>query len=442
VKPHSIALLFVILLSGCGTYMHVSTEVYVGQKPPDELPASVAERASIARNALQGYEERVRKVGSKSYGALIKKLTTEYPLIFGDTSSIPEYEKSLREPLEEAIRPAHEMAEQVRLFSEQLGAPSTKQTPVFKETANLEEGLLQLRSLLEQTGKAGQEGLRALTTAEANLYRDAVRKTYLTPVEIRAKDGKVTKTFPNDKELAEKSGNKIDSANARKAAVDELIKNIHDVQIAGDADIERALLSPALDAARIIVTTTVVPLNDPAVPLLMTAPDTDWKKAVNDVESRNWFGNSEMAFRMDNLGDSHIKGILFDPSQAMKTGFNVLTKSLEITAAAYGANFGAVKSTTTTTTGDTSPGSTTVPTSTPPAPSKPAIDAELARNALKATARGEAMESLFRRLAEIGKALPAADADGASGAAKKVLALVNCTKEELADPTGRQCGGE
>lgn len=447
-----------LTVSGCASYMRVTTEVYVGKLPPDELPATAAETASIAQNALDGYEDRARSVGEKSYDTLIRKLIAEYPTFFGDESSIPAFKESLRPALERALQPAHDLAEQARILARQLGAPSGTIPSVapIKDAANLEQGLLQLKSLLERAGKAGQDGVRGISAAETDLYRSVLKKNFQISVlrtSIVRKRKVQEKFFPNDELLATKSGKKIDSPEARKAAIEALIKEIADVRVAGDAQLERALVSPALDASRVVTASVIVPLNDKAIPMILTAPDdaTSWKKSVNDVVSWNWFGNSEVAFRMDSLGDSHIKGILFDPSEAMKTGFNVFTKALEITASAYGANLSATKTaatgstattTTTTTTGEAATGATEASSSPPSAPSKPAIDAEMARNATKASTRSEAMESLFRRLTEIGKALPAADDVASPGAAKKLLEIVKCAQDELADPTGRQCGGE
>jgi hypothetical protein len=436
-----------LALSGCASYMRVTTEVYVGKLPSDDLPDAAAESASIAHNALAGYETRARSAGERSYETLLRTLVTEYPTFFGDASSVPAFKESFRPVLDRALQPAHELAEQARILARQLGAPSPTSVVTFKDSSNLEQGLQQLKTLLERTGKAGQESASAVSAAETDFYRQVLRKEF----QISASRKKIVKKkwveekfFPNDALLASKSGRKIDSAEARKAAIDSVIKAIADVQIAGDSELERALVSPALDASRVVASTMIVPLNDKAIPMILTAPDDDtsWKRSVNDVVSWNWFGNSEVAFRMDNLGDSHIKGVLFDPSQAMKAGFSVFTKALEITASAYGANFSATKSASTATSGETTGGTGDTSTSTPPSPSKPAIDAEMARNGTKASTRSEAMESLFRHLTEIGRALPAKDDEASPGAAKKVIEIVKCVKDELADPTGRQCGGE
>jgi hypothetical protein len=455
----------VLALSGCASYMRVTTEVYVGKLPPDELPATASETASIAQNALDGYEARARDAGERSYDKVIRMLVTEYPCppdhvrspefpcFFGDASSVPAFKESFRPVLDQALQPAHNLAEQTRILARQLGAPSASPIATFKDSSNLEQGLLQLKTLLERTGKAGQEGARGVSAAETDFYRQVLRKEFQisgTRTRMVKKKRVKEKFFPNDELLAMKSGIKIDSPEARKSAIDSAIKDIAEAQIAGDAELERVLVSPALDASRVVAATIIVPLNDKAIPMILTAPDdsSSWKKSVNDVVSWNWFGNSEVAFRMDNLGDSHIKGVLFDPSQAMKAGFSVFTKALEITASAYGANFSTPKTSTAGTGTDTTTGSETTTdtantsTSTTPAPSKPAIDAELARNTAKASTRSEAMELLFRHLTELGKALPTKDDESTPGAAKKLLASVKCTQDELADPTGRQCGGE
>lgn len=77
-------------------------------------------------------------------------------------------------------------------------------------------------------------------------------------------------------------------------------------------------------------------LSDVKVPFIVNASEDKWQGIYNYAWSRTLFGNSEIAIRMENLGESHIKGVMFDPSRVTKATFDGLATAVKVAAAAYG----------------------------------------------------------------------------------------------------------
>lgn len=80
----------------------------------------------------------------------------------------------------------------------------------------------------------------------------------------------------------------------------------------------------------------VLPLTDPAVPSIVSAPDAYWKGVYGKVRGCTWFGNAEIAIRMEDLGQFHMKGVTFDPSRVTKAALDGIGSAVKIVAAAYG----------------------------------------------------------------------------------------------------------
>jgi len=456
-----VALLAATLLStGCATYLRVSTEVYDGPVPPDPLPASAARMGAIAENAVSDYGTRAADTAADNFVQVIAKLQAEFATgehpPFGNASSLSGFRESFRIAADEALVPARRSAEATRAVAQQLQsfacppaptpadkdrphAPANACPPEVADDLLIEQYLVTLRNSLTETARLGRVAIEQINNEEVALYRSLITRNFDT-----ARNGE----FPKDAELAQRTGRaQIRDAADRHAAtmaviatVDAITKNL---RAADDRLLESLLVSQPLNAKQILVKTEMVPLHDPAIRMILAQPEEAnvWKKYVNDVESFNQFGNAEIAFRMDGLGDSHIKGVLFDSSQAMKTGFSVLAKTVEATATAFGgANFAPSK---TADPKDAIGGASAVEGATDPAAqltSKPAIDAEVARLGSASAMRRETMESLFWQLTALGKSLPAEGA--AADQAKKLIALLECAQNEIADPKGRRCGGE
>lgn len=434
----------IVLSTGCVTHLRVQTEVYDGKVPADPLPGTAARMGTIAESALSDYGTRAVETAASNFVQIMAKLQAEHPSFFGAADSLPGFRESFNNAAKEALEPARRSAEATRAVARQLQMfacspaaerPATNCPPDVANDLLIEQYLATLREKLTETARLGRAAIEQINNEEVAQYRRLLTANFETP-----RDGK----FPNDANLARRTDrDRIKDAADRHAATVAVIAKAdaitHDLRAADDPLLESLLVSQPLNAKRVIDTTEIVPLYDPAIPMILAQTELNpgvWKKYVNDVESFNQFGNAEIAFRMDGLGDSHIKGVLFDSSQAMKTGFSVLAKTVEATATAFGgAYFPPSKTTDTTDTGK--PVTDTV---TSQLTSKPAIDAEVARLTSTASMRRENMESLFWELTALGKSLPAEGA--APDAAKKLIALLKCAQNEITDPKGRRCGGE
>ena len=245
-------------------------------------------------------------------------------------------------------------------------------------------------------------------------------------------------------ELANAAGLPVTTDSERVEAIDFLERQIR-IEGTDAADlIGRALLSE-LRQAQSLAGALMISLSDPNVPRVVgEGPEFDryWRKYVNDVSSTNVLGNSETAFRMEGLGESHIKSVIFDPSEVTKIGLSVFSNTLKITAAAYGlpASTNATGTSTTTTTTDAT--GTGTGAATAAAVSKPVIDAEVGQLSADRAVRGQKMETLFWKAASAQTSLGADGTAAAPAEAVKALAnLIDCVAQEIEKPQTKKCGG-
>lgn len=430
-----------LLGAGC-SHLRVQTEVYTNRTglAADGLPGRVAEIATIAHHSLDGYESRLETAAVEDYWKLINTLKSEHPVIF--QASAEDYVKSFTIVIREALAPVRTSADAARRLAVQLGA-SGGSGKTFKDADNLIAGIAQLKLLIDATASQAQSALDGIAAREIAHYREAIEANYLFTQTrtVRAKNGRTTTVtvFPNDANLAQASGMRVTNA-TRAAAVEKLVQNIKNLTVRDDAILREELVAIAKNVAATVPDVAIVPLHDENIPTIIT-DQANWKRAVNDVRSTNIFGNAEIAFRMDGLGDSHIKGILFDPSEAIKAGLDVFSKALQVTAAAYAGR--PIGTTTTTGTGNDQAGTTTATTTgAATAVSKPAIDAEIAEGEAALVARTERLQSLFWNVIAIGRAAPADDAAASPGVAKELIALAKCAGTDLVDGENRKCGGQ
>lgn len=451
--PFLLATALLVLLSGCVTHLRVSTEVYDGPLPPDPLPATAATLGALAETKLTGYGSRASDEAADTFVKVIGELQKDgsrpgSPNIFGDKDSLPAFRASFKAAANDMLQPAMRSAAAARSLAQQLKAicPQPDSAACGKGVTDDALPQLWIRTLRErvaETVRLGRDAIEEIDSGEIAEYRHAMRvnASKLPDDQLAAATGR--KKIKDD---TDRSNAKAQLSAQWIARADAITRNL---RAEGDTQLQELLVEPALSLTETLVSTQIIPLHDPAVRMILAQTELNqavWKKYVNDVESFNQFGNAEIAFRMDGLGDTHIKGVLFDSSQAMKTGFSVLAKTVEATASAYGGAVFAAKpansqgggtDTAGADTGATKAGAVAAAQSS----SKPAIDAEVARLDSSASMRREAMESLFWQLTALGKGLPADGTDDAADA-KKLIALVQCAQNELTDPQGRRCGGE
>jgi hypothetical protein len=80
----------------------------------------------------------------------------------------------------------------------------------------------------------------------------------------------------------------------------------------------------------------VLPLGDALTPRVVASSEEYWRGLYNRVLTYTWFGNSEIAVRMQSLGEFHVKGVIFDPSRITKATFDGVATAVKVAAAAYG----------------------------------------------------------------------------------------------------------
>jgi hypothetical protein len=432
-------MIFVALLSAACSHLRVRTEVYRNPDPnalePDGAPRRVAELATIAYQSLEGYEDRLASSATAEYRKHIETLKAELPDLFPLSTQV--YVSEFASVIQNALDPVRKSGNGVRQLARQLGAAGGS-GQAFKDVDNLVAGVAQLKLLSDAIASQAHAALEGIASTEISSYRDAVRVNYLISAakRVQAKDGKVrtVTVFSNDAELEMRSGLKIADEKTRAVAIDHLVQRIENMTVRNDAVFRDELVAIARSVAATMPAVEIIPLHDANIPAIIASPQDHWKRYVNDVTSTTIFGNAEIAFRMDGLGDNHIKGVLFDPSEAIKAGLDVFSKALKVTAAAYGARLPSTASTGT--------GGGTSMTTDSAAISKPAIDAEIAAAEAATAARTERLQSLFWNVVAIARAAPADDAGAAPGVAKELISLAKCAGTDLIEGKVRKCGGQ
>ncbi|WP_145203444.1 hypothetical protein [Planctomycetes bacterium Poly30] len=80
---------------------------------------------------------------------------------------------------------------------------------------------------------------------------------------------------------------------------------------------------------------SAIDLSDPNIPKLVE-DDRNWKSFVNKVTAFTFIGNSEIAIKMESLGEYHLKGVTVDNDGAAEAAFDVLGQTVSVLASAYG----------------------------------------------------------------------------------------------------------
>lgn len=409
-------LLAAVFATGCASHLSVRTEVYdgFGLITNTTFGARSAERARATRDAIDALdttivgpvtEEFIRTIGV--IDDTVPGAVTGGPDAFR-TSYLSGVHDRVLLPLQPEIdrirRKANEVESQAR-----AGAGNDE----------LRARLVELQTELQQLVDGVQTRLDRVTQTE--------RKTFERAVRLNAA------SLSSDR-LTAATGLPATTPEAKVAAIDFLARRA-DVAIldVGDA-IGRALLAPIKAAKQATTEALMLPLGDPNVARIIGLETAaHWKKFVNDVHSTHWFGNSEAAFRMEGLGENHIKSVLFDPSEVTKVGLNVFSNTLRITAAAYGFSLPQEEK---------KDAQGNVTETIPATQSKAGIDAEVARIQGDRSVRGLKMEQLFWKSADAASKVTGTATDAAPADVVTALAdLIDCMADEIAKPQTKKCGG-
>lgn len=105
-----------------------------------------------------------------------------------------------------------------------------------------------------------------------------------------------------------------------------------------------AALARKVDSATRLQNTGGVSIADlPDAYVVASAPDEVWEPRFNRAFGRGFFGNLNLAIKLDTLGHYTIKGLTFDPREVARVASKVTTQSLLLAAQIAGVPVGAVQ---------------------------------------------------------------------------------------------------
>ncbi len=416
IRRPAILLLAVAFATGCASHLSVQTEVYdgFGLVTNATFGARAAERARATRDAVDALDTTVVAPVTEEFVRTIGVIHATVPdaVSGGPEAFRTSYLSGVRDRVLQPLQPE---IDRIRRKANDIESRAR----AGEGNDDLRARLVELQTELQQLVDGVQARLDQVTQTE--------RKTFAKVVRLNAE------SLSPDR-LAAATGLPATTATAKVAAVDFLV---HRADVAmldvGDA-VGRALLAPVEAAKQATTEALMLPLGDPNVARIIGADTTlHWKKFVNDVHTTHWFGNSEAAFRMEGLGENHIKSVLFDPSEVTKVGLNVFSNTLRITAAAYGFSLPQEEK---------KDAQGNVLETIPATQSKAAIDAEVARIQGDRSVRGRKMEQLFWKSADAASKVTGTATDAAPADVVTALAdLIDCMADEIAKPQTKKCGG-
>lgn len=76
--------------------------------------------------------------------------------------------------------------------------------------------------------------------------------------------------------------------------------------------------------------------DDPLAAIIISAPENYWQGVFNKTEASGQIGNTDIAIKMETIGTFTIKGVRLDAAKVTQASFQVLKKSVQLVAAAYG----------------------------------------------------------------------------------------------------------
>ncbi len=299
-------LVFLLSLTSIGcSHLRVTTEIY------RDLGISLAQRSEAIRATanleylLTRLPDTLPAAASRFYVDNVDKLNDDHQTLLGnDLSAYGEsYADVLREvvlePLDKQRLQLHAHANQIRESIPQGEGPQENRAWLEGELANLRDELNrfkgQMNAKLEQVFEAN---VKALANDIAAFALAADSSTQVTSASVQSEMSPFTSPLKDT----------LDAV-----SIDPL---------------EREELE--------IGTVERLPLTDARVAEIVGAPNEDWAKYVNDVKVTGYFGNSEFSIVMRNLGNYHLKGVVFDPSQVSQATLDTMAQAVNMVAAAYG----------------------------------------------------------------------------------------------------------
>ena len=418
-----VLIISVFLYSGCASYIAVRTEVYRGTDliTPKTFRKQVIEMAQATRGTMQKLDKVVADPAAADFGRMVATFKFYLPSDLYGTPA--KYEKAYKTAIEDKVlKPQQAMIDYIVKASKDVEGSAA----AGASDADLRRRLKELQTDIQKLIEGTQSRLDRIHKAELHVYVSHIDRKF---EKGRRQAPEVKKT---DSELAKTTGLPVDNDAERASAVAFLRDQIRleNLQIA--ELINGAVVAPVQSVQSEIARTLVVSLGDPNIPIIIVADPAKWGQYVNDVRSTNFFGNSETAFRMEGLGENHIKSVLFDPSEVTKVGLNVFSTALRITAAAYG--FPLPKD----------QGTQTNNASEQQTVSKPYIDAEVKQINASRLIRGQRMEKYFWKVADRANRFSAPATLGSAapnGEVADLADLIDCMADEIQNPQTVKCGG-
>jgi hypothetical protein len=84
--------------------------------------------------------------------------------------------------------------------------------------------------------------------------------------------------------------------------------------------------------------------DDPHAPMVVTAPDAAWRGLFNQTYATGVLGNTDMAIKMESLGNLTLKGVRLDAAKITQAVFDAAGQAVKLVAVAYGVPVGALQS--------------------------------------------------------------------------------------------------
>lgn len=442
--PRLILLVLLIVAPGCMTHLEVKTYVFDGPLQTGGLDLAEARQRlagvldGVAERAAEGFRQRVAPVHA-DFEPLFSE-DAQSDVAFGEfveqelrTATAPARKAasrdlvSLQEALDQQSRGRAQMAwERLTRSLDQLessvqGSLETLVTEAAVEDAEAIQELFDartrdiLRSLLEgmDQGESRSSLGRRVADAEQRwlvagdlpadpgavidmaakllgcLWSHAFDVTL--PAVARSDDaGAALGTLWTHADLAQRSGRRFDPEHLAEA-LDHLSRLAERVQESMEPvvkDVGEAIVEQVEEQQRALLAT--LDLGDPMVAEVVGADRRSWKGYVNIVDVWTVVGNSEIAIKMENLGEYHLKGVVVDNDSAAEATFDILELSVKTLAAAYGAPVPVADSS-----GDQEGEQ---PVAEAPAFSQPKLQAEVAALEAKSKARAERLDQAFLQL--------------------------------------------
>lgn len=318
-----------LLASGCSS-LRVTTEVYM--KEHDQIQ----DRATIIGGALSDLEanlggkkknELFSVVDKTAFGEKLALVWDELRElgggVFAGTSEV--FAVTFLETVQSVTLDRQFILKLQRLadrLADRDRAYYGKSMLLYEKSRELEEGY---REIVDKVNSAPNE---VATATKATAGGGAIYDSYYISREdwnLGSDEVKPLKEYTGENEYEPA----IATLKQRRDEADRILDSLIDSAFPFEEELMDYF--EAVDSSLV-----VLPLADPLVPRIVSAPDESWEGVYNHVLGRTWFGNAEIAIRMENLGEFHMKGVVFDSGKVAKATLDGIHSAIQIVGAAYG----------------------------------------------------------------------------------------------------------